>query len=229
MTTKNVLITGANRGIGLGLCEHYLNAGWQVIAACRNSQNLPAQLQASKSVHALEIDLSCEGSIKAFAKEVEALALPLDLLINNAGVTAHEEFGEWTQAAFMDTLRVNSVAPAMLAQALSPRLAQASTLVQLSSGLASIKGAKSNIDPFCSYSMSKAALNMSTMKLAAILRQRNICVVSMSPGWVQTDMGGAEAPDTIPEAVKKMADSIAALSIQDSGRFMNELGETIAW
>lgn len=231
---KTVVITGANRGIGLGFVNYYLSDGSQVIALSRSTidqSTLTSLLEhnINKRFHNLTVNLLDESSINNTAKSISNLCSGVDLLINNAGVAEHEVFGEWSQAALTTNFQVNSVAPALLTQALSSQLNQHSKVIQLSSGLASISNNQNPLEGFDGYCMSKAAINMLTRRVASKLSDKKIIVNAISPGWVQTDMGGPEAPVTITEAVNTLTQTIEMLSMENSGKFLDENGNKIDW
>lgn len=227
---KTVVITGANRGIGLGFVNYYLSNGWQVIALSRSAiDQSTLNRNIDECFHNLTVNLLDESSINNTAKSINNLCNGIDLLINNAGVAEHEVFGEWSQAALTTNFQVNSVAPALLTQALSSQLNQHSKVIQLSSGLASIKNNLSPLEGFDSYCMSKAAVNILSRRLAFKLADKKIIVNAISPGWVKTDMGGPEAPATITEAVNTLTQTIEMLSIENSGKFLDENGKKIDW
>lgn len=227
---KTVVITGANRGIGLGFVNYYLSNGWQVIALSRSAiDQSTLNRNIDKCFHNLTVNLLDESSINNTAKSINNLCNGIDLLINNAGVAEHEVFGEWSQAALTTNFQVNSVAPALLTQALSPQLNQHSKVIQLSSGLASIRNNLSPLEGFDSYCMSKAAVNILSRRLAFKLADKKIIVNAISPGWVKTDMGGPEAPATITEAVNTLTQTIEMLSMENSGKFLDENGKKIDW
>ncbi|WP_077339069.1 SDR family NAD(P)-dependent oxidoreductase [Pseudocolwellia agarivorans] len=227
---KTVVITGANRGIGLGFLNYYLSNGWQVIALSRSAiDQSTLNRNIDECFHNLTVNLLDESSINNTAKSINNLCNGIDLLINNAGVAEHEVFGEWSQAALTTNFQVNSVAPALLTQALSPQLNQHSKVIQLSSGLASIKNNLSPLEGFDSYCMSKAAVNILSRRLAFKLADKKIIVNAISPGWVKTDMGGPEAPATITEAVNTLTQTIEMLSMENSGKFLDENGKKIDW
>ncbi|WP_096086313.1 SDR family NAD(P)-dependent oxidoreductase [Agaribacterium haliotis] len=226
---KCVLITGANRGLGLGFCQHYLALGWRVYACCREPQLLEERLQNHSKLLAVSLDLSCNSSIEQCVNLILSSSSQFDLLINNAGISCNADFGQWCAEDFEQSFRINAIAPALLVQGLRETLKPAAKIVQLSSGLASASNALSQkaSDAFASYAMSKAALNMLSAKLAANLPEQ--VVLSMSPGWVRTQMGGADAPESVQELVPKFCSSIERLSAEHSGGFFDENGEVIAF
>ncbi|MEJ2383690.1 MAG: SDR family oxidoreductase [Xanthomonadales bacterium] len=228
---NNVLITGTNRGLGLGFTRHYLERGCHVFATARD----PADCAALADLHAefgeslttVDLDLSRTDAI---ANAASALAdVELDLVINNAGAMIDEKFGHWTADSFARLFAVNTIGPAVFAQALLPRMKPGSKLVNISSGLASCG---LNINPetgLDAYAASKAALNMITCRLAAKPESEGLIVVACDPGWVRTRMGGPEAELSVEESVAAITATIDGLSPDDSGRFLSRRGETLPW
>ncbi len=228
-----VLITGANRGLGLGFVNYYLNKGWAIIACVRDVEGCTELRQlAEKTPENLKIealDVSRVSSIDAFSKKFQKENQKLDIVINNAGIFIEESFGNWTTQAFMDTYQTNSVGVALFSQAIVPYIQSKGKLINMSSGLGSVA---LNVNPemaFEAYAMSKAALNIFTKRLSSKLETKGKIVIALSPGWVQTDMGGKEAPLTIAEATLKMGAVIENLSLNDSGKFLSEDGEVLPW
>lgn len=228
---KAVLVTGSNRGIGLGLVRHYLQAGCRVIAAARAPEK-SMELQKLETEHdirliSVQLDVADEQSIANLANELRGMEL--DIVINNAGINIEENLDQWTWPAFTSCLNVNVTGPAMLAQAVIPLMKEGSSLINMSSAMGSLE---LNINPdngMDIYAMSKAALNMLTRRLAAKLENRRITVISISPGWVKTDMGGAEAPVMVEDSVNEMAGVFDNLSLKQSGQFFTSNGENIPW
>lgn len=228
---NTVLITGANRGIGLGLVQHYLKSGWQVIATARAPKN-SIELQKLETEHgsqlvSVKLDVTSEQSIADLVKEIEDLRL--DIVINNAGIAIEENLGQWTSLAFSSCLNVNVTGPALLAQAVVPLMKTGSRLINMSSGLGSLAEKVNPEGGMDIYAMSKAALNMLTSRLAAKLKSRGITVISISPGWVKTDMGGDEAPVLVEDSVNDMTSVIEGLTLEESGQFFASNGENIPW
>ena len=131
---KTVLVTGANRGLGLGFCQQYFAQGDLVIAVCRPNACQKALLALKalddKRIRILCADLHSQASISQLAANVSG-SYTLDVLINNAGVSANEPFGQWTQEAFVDNFMVNSIAPSLLCQALIDSLASRAKVMGL--------------------------------------------------------------------------------------------------
>jgi len=231
---QRVLVTGANRGIGLEFTRQLLVRGARVFAACRQPgkalklTELAAAHPGRLSV--LPLDLTKERSIAELARETAALIDGLDLVINNAGMlVGGERFGELVAKTFVDTFTTNVVGPLLLIQALAPLLSRGATpkIVNLSSELGSLSATDSFYTP--SYGISKAGLNMVTRLLAAQLEPSAITVISLNPGWVRTDMGGARAPVTPAASVAGMLCLIDGLQRRDSGRFFDHAGAAIDW
>lgn len=231
---QRILVTGANRGIGLEFVRQCLLRGARVFAACRQPgkalklTELAAAHPGRLSV--LPLDLDKERSIAELARETAALTDALDLLINNAGVLVPgERYGELVAKTLIDTFTTNVAGPLLLTQALTPLLlrGESAKVVNLSSDLGSLSKTKSFYTP--SYAISKAGLNMVTRQLAAELGAGGVSVISVNPGWVRTDMGGARAPVTPQESVTGLLKLINSLPRRDSGRFFDHNGAALAW
>ncbi|MEM6550636.1 MAG: SDR family oxidoreductase [Planctomycetota bacterium] len=230
--TPSMMVTGADRGIGLGLVRHYLEQGCTVIATTRRDtpgQALSALADRHDRLRVLSLDCSNETSINAFGKRLVAENVTLDVAINNAAISLDEPYGQWTAEHFATHLMVNTIAPALLVQAMQPVLQPGSIVIQMSSGMASAEYNVNADGPLDAYAASKSALNLLTRRLAEKLRPQAIAVVAMSPGWVQTEMGGEGATDTVEEAVQKMTGTIAKLGMDDTGRFIGPEGKPLAW
>lgn len=228
---KTVLITGANRGLGLGFTRHYLEAGHRVYAAARNPAQCAAfrdlQKNFAERFNPLTLDVSNESSIAELPGALGSVQL--DLVINNAGVCPDENLGGWSAQRFAATFSVNVTGPALVAQSLVPLMRKGSLLVNLSSGLGSIE---LNINPeeaLDAYAASKAALNMLGRRLAVKLAPAAITVISISPGWVRTDMGGENADLSVEESVQDMCAGIEAATPEQSGLFFSREGELLPW
>jgi NAD(P)-dependent dehydrogenase (short-subunit alcohol dehydrogenase family) len=229
----NVVVTGANRGIGLEFTRQLLAHGARVFAACRQPGKALKLTELAGAhpgrLHVLPLDLARERSIAEFAREAGVLTSSLDVLVTNAGTLASgERFGKLGAKSLVESFTVNAAGPLLLSQALAPLLLAASRplIVNLTSELGSLSQTKSFYTP--SYGISKAALNMVTRLLAAELRERAI-VVSVNPGWVQTDMGGQRAPVPVHESVAGMLELMATLEQRHSGGFFDYGGATMAW
>jgi NAD(P)-dependent dehydrogenase (short-subunit alcohol dehydrogenase family) len=216
-----VLITGANRGIGLEFARQYSEDGWDVIATARQSS---PELDAL-GVRVETLDLSDAEAVTGFAARIDR---PLDLLIANAGTNhpmnaaSAKDARDW---ALMMT--VNAISPFMLATGLLPRLGEAKgKAIAISSGMGSIAD---NGGGWIPYRTSKAALNMAWSSLALEARPLGVAVVALSPGWVQTRMGGSNAEITPEDSVSDMRSLIDRLTIDDSGGFKRRDGSDLPW
>ena len=232
---QRVLVTGANRGLGLEFTRQLLARGARVFATCRHpGQALKLTELAGAHpgrLNVLPLDLSSEHSIASLVREVSALTDALDGLINNGGVlVSGERFGELSAKTFNSSFATNALGPLLLTQALTPLLlahGSDAKVLNLSSELGSIGDTVAFHTP--SYAVSKAALNMVTRLLAASLSAQGIIVVCVHPGWVKTDMGGANASVAAPASVAGMLQLIDQLRVPDAGKFFDYLGAEIAW
>ncbi len=231
---KRFVVTGANRGLGFELTRQLLARGDRVIAGCRNPGRALKLTEFAAAhpghLHILPLDLDKERSIDGFAREAGMIRDAVDVLINCAGVlVSGERFGELSAKTFEESLRSNVIGPLLLSQALAPQLARGTQarIVNISSELGSLSDTTHFATP--SYAISKAALNMVTRLLAAQLKSDDIVVVSVHPGWVRTDMGGANAPLGAAESIAGVLRVVDALTTAHSGRFLDHRGETMAW
>jgi len=227
-----VLISGASRGLGLEMTRQLLVRGDRVAAACRHPGRALALTRLAGEhpgrLHVLPLDLTEPRSIAEVAREIAALDLDIDLLVNNAGVLIEgERFGAIESKSLRESFSVNAEGALLLTQALNAQLADGAKVVNLSSTLGSISRTDSLYSP--SYSISKAALNMATRLLSIALAERGIIVVALSPGWVQTDMGGSGATLKPDVSIASMLRVIDHLKVSDNGRFLSQNGETIPW
>ncbi len=232
---RTSVVTGANRGLGLELARRLLDRGDHVVAACR----IPGRATALNALagehpgllHVLPLDVADARSRAAFAAELPLVlgeAGGVDLLVNNAGVLhSGERFGHLGEANLEHSFRVNAMGPLLLAQALAPLLANGATVANLSSQLGSIAGCGRFGTP--SYNISKAAQNMATALLAHALADRGITVVALHPGWVQTEMGGEQATESVGESAAGLLEVIDGLVEGDSGRFLDWRGAALPW
>jgi len=216
-----VLITGAGRGLGLEFARQYQADGWDVIGTARNES--PELDALGVTVAQLSMD-----DLTALADFGASFDRPLDLLIANAGIAQPPEARTAQDGAdWLDTFRVNSIAPVLLAQSLMPRLAESKgKAIAVSSEMGSIAGSSSGWIP---YRASKAALNMAWHVLANEVREQGVTLATMHPGWVQTDMGGPGATIDAPTSVRGMVAVIGGLGIEQTGGFYGYDGREIAW
>lgn len=221
-----VLITGANRGLGLEFARQYKEAGWQVIGTARKPGE--ADDLEALDVQVVQLDVADQGSVDRMAAEL--MDQPIDLLINNAGI--FPRVGKIEEIDFDDykrTLSVNTIGPVRVTRALLPNLRQGKLKIVagLSSNLGSI--AENERGNFYGYRESKAALNMFTKTLAAELGPEGFTCVVLTPGWVQTDMGGPNATLTPAESIAGMKAVLDKLTPADNGTFWSYDGSRMPW
>lgn len=232
-----IFITGTNRGIGLALVRQLAaQPENQLFAACRNPADA-VELQAIASAYPdrvtpVALEVTDEKSIQAALKQITGAVDGLDLLINNAAINPPGEkqrLETITAETMLATLHVNAVAPLIMAQACLPLLRQGDNprIVNISSDMGSI--AQRYYAGDHAYGTSKAALNMLTRGMALELRAAKICVISLDPGWVQTDMGSADADLTPAESAQGMVQVVAGLTMPDSGSFLRWNGDSLPW
>lgn len=230
---KTILITGANRGIGLALTKLYCEMEWKVIACCRNPEKA-AELKSLYSQHknqltVLALDVGNSESIKNLAKSLKGQSI--DILMNNAGVIGSKDtaFGQLEFDTWLETFKINAIAPALVTQALIDQVAASELriIANMSSTLASIS--LNNENGYYYYRTSKAALNMLTKNLSVALKGKKIIVVSLHPGWVKTDMGGENAPLSTTESVRGLATVLGSLKTSDNGTFIDYEAKRLTW
>ena len=223
---KTVLVTGANRGLGLEFARQYHAAGWRVIATARN----PAAATDLRAlgVRVLQLDVADPASIAGLADELEGQ--PIDLLINNAGIFPRvNTLADTDFDGVAQTLEVNLIGPMRVTLALLPNLRRAETrqIVSITSGLGSITNNDSG--RYYGYRESKAGLNMFTRSLAVELAGEGFACIVMSPGWVRTDMGGPNAQLAPQESIAGMRAVIDKLTPAETGTFWNYDGQQLPW
>ena len=217
----HVLITGANRGLGLEFARQYKEAGWEVTATARQSS---PELDAL-DVRVEALDMQDLEAVEQFGKRLDRL----DLLIANAGtygpreVTSADEARDWAE-----TFVTNTIAPFLLAQSVLPLVeASSGKLIAVSTKMGSIEDNTSG--GFIAYRSSKAALNAAWRSLAIEARNRGVAAAVLHFGWVQTRMGGASAPLEPEESVAGMRRVIDELTLGQSGSFLSYDGTTVPW
>lgn len=231
---NTVLITGANRGIGLEFARQYAADGWQVVACCRQPQQAEAlnrladQYQDRFSIHRLDVRELAETDQLSHKLQ----DLPIDILINNAGVYPHAQNGEFDRISYddwMEAFRVNTFAPLKMVEALVEQIAcsQLKIVATITSKMGSI--ADNQRGGSYIYRSSKAAVNMVVKSLAIDLQPRGIIAVLLHPGWVQTDMGGRGALISTKQSVTGMKSILGRVTHSDTGKFIAYDGQHIPW
>ena len=225
--SSTILITGANRGIGLEFVRQYAEIGCKIIACCRNSLSIDAVQALDVAVEIESLDVADSTSIESLGDRLSGRAI--DLVINNAAVRGHiGGLADIDPDDFLATMKVNVLAPLSLTRALLPALSsgRGRTVAMISSRAGSITEGHDD-DGDYAYRCSKSALNMATAKLA--YEFRTLTVISLHPGWVKTDMGGRDAEIPVSESVAGMRRVLSTLSPLASGAFLAHDGSTIAW
>jgi len=220
--SKNVVVTGANRGIGLALTKQFLSRGYQVYALCRQSSE---QLSGTTAVVIENVDVATDEGLSAM---VDGLAgIKVDVLICNAGILRDEGLGRLNNETIVDQFMVNSLAPINVVDRLLSQLATGSKIAMITSRMGSI--ADNGSGGRYGYRMSKAALNAASMSLAKDLANDDISVGIYHPGYVQTDMvnhGGDISADVCAE---RLTNLIEQQSMADTGVFKHSNGEILPW
>jgi NAD(P)-dependent dehydrogenase (short-subunit alcohol dehydrogenase family) len=228
-----VLVTGANRGLGLEFCKQYASEGWQVLACCRMPQaasELIGLAERYPHVSVLALDVADFAQIEQLAAQLHDTSI--DVLINNAGVYGDSQgrgFGQLDYQAWTKTLAVNVQAPVKMAEAFLPHLKRGDKklLIAISSLMGSI--ADNSSGGSIIYRSSKAALNAAIKSIAIDLKEQAVGVLIFHPGWVKTDMGGANAPLEAVQSVAGMRQAISAFSLDQSGSFVKYDGTPMPW
>ena len=226
MQQKNVLITGANKGIGFEIARQLANQSFHVILSGRNAVRVREATDRLKhtgiSCSSLIMDVGNVDSIHAAFEEMYDRISTLDVLINNAAILldGSTSFLQASQSLIEDTLRINSLGPLYVTRKFLPLLKQGSRVINVSSSAGQICNGAGQYAPV--YSMSKTLLNTITMQLDASLQSRNIAVFSMCPGWVRTEMGGAGAPRSLEQGAETAVWLATEAPLSLSGKFLKD-------
>ncbi|PSN50237.1 hypothetical protein C0J52_02384 [Blattella germanica] len=246
---KSVLITGCNRGLGLGLVQHLLKQPVppnHLFTTCRNPEKaevLQEIAKKNKNVHILQLDVTNFDSYGNVVKAVESIVKDegLNVLFNNAGVTSKFTRINLVKVdQMLNNFTTNTVAPLMLTKAFVPLLKKAAdnnsslpigpsraAVINFSSILGSIS--ENSQGGFYPYRASKAALNAVTRSMSLDFKSDGILVTSLHPGWVRTDMGGNNAPLGVDESISAILKTVASLTEKDSGTFIQFDGKELPW
>jgi NAD(P)-dependent dehydrogenase (short-subunit alcohol dehydrogenase family) len=223
---STILVTGANRGIGLEFVRQYASDGAKVIACARYPDRAQDLKELADKIHALDTSdfKACAALGKHLADEA------IDILINNAGTYGpkRQDADDMDFEGWAYTFAVNTMGPLALSQALHENLKRGreKKIVSISSGMASTE---ENGGGALAYRASKAALNNVMKSLSVDWRDDRIIAAVLDPGWVKTDMGGTNAPTSPEQSVAGMRKVIAGLTIADSGKFLRWNGGERPW
>lgn len=229
---SSILITGANRGIGLELTRCFARDDWRVFACCRSPEQTDelhslAAKNNNLSIHRLEVTDQMQ-----IAKLAEVLkAETIDILFNNAGISGpgKQGFGETDRNGWLETFHVNCIAPMMISEAFVENVAR--SRLRIIAAMGSVMGsiAENSSGNHYAYRTSKAAVHMMLKGLSIDLADRGITTVALHPGWVRTRMGGTDATlgaDVSAQGLKKV---LLGLSVEDSGCLIDSLGDKRVW
>ncbi|KAL3856647.1 hypothetical protein ACJMK2_011375 [Sinanodonta woodiana] len=247
--TGSLLITGANRGIGLETVRQLvaMESGPKIIFACSRNPESAKELELIQrnsgtcQVHILQLDISDNDSINTARDKVESIVKDsgLNTLINNAGVCRNRSFEDLIAAEMMSEYNTMVVGTAMVTKAFLPLLrkaAERSTIKKMAWNKAAILNISSllgsialNTGLYISYGACKAALNHLNRSISLHVKNSGIMATVLHPGWVKTDMGGPSAPLEVEESVKDLLKVFLKLDSESTGKFIDFKGEEIPW
>jgi NAD(P)-dependent dehydrogenase (short-subunit alcohol dehydrogenase family) len=227
---KVALVTGGNKGIGLEVARQLAGKGFRIVLTARNPSAGKAALnRLPGDTSFLPMDVSDDDSIHEAARMLGETVEALDVLVNNAGIYPDEgvDILTVTRDQLVKTFRTNTFGALRVTQVLLPLLRQAENarVINLSSGYGQLEGLSANVPTYC---LSKLTLNGITLMLHQVLHSARISVNSMCPGWVRTDMGGANASRSVEEGADTAVWLAAEAPASLSGKFFRDRQE-ISW
>ncbi len=232
---KSIFVTGANRGIGFEITRQCLAEGCHVIATCRvlkKAMKLQKLAQKYDHLEIIKMNVNSESSIQRCFHSLHQKKTVIDLLFNNAGIMDWSDFHSITKSSLERIYSTNLVGQLLVLRSAisSLRMSPTPIVINLSSRLGSISlRGDTQLGGAIAYQCSKAALNMLTKQAAIDLKSQGITVVSISPGWVKTDMGGRNAKYETKESVEMFLKKVKDLNLCHSGTFIGEDGNSIPW
>ncbi len=232
---KTIFISGANRGIGLELCRQLCDRGDHIIASCRNpslADDLQTLCRKNPHLEIVRLDVNDEKSVNDCFSRIHQRGAAIDRLFNNAGIIDWRGIEQVDADAFSKVLQTNLRGAFLVLLHALPCLRRSSNawVFNLSSRLGSIElRGKTHLGGAIAYQCSKAGLNMLTKQAAVDLAQYGVKVISISPGWVRTEMGGPDAKYPVSESVSKIIEVTEGLTDHQTGEFFGENGEIIPW
>lgn len=233
---KTILVTGASRGIGLEWTRQCLARGHRLLATCRNPDNAGDLLKLREShadlLNVLPLDVEEEDSVTRLFSALEKKNESIDLLFNNAGIIDWEDMLNVSSASMEKIHKVNVVGALLVLRTAIPCLRRSTNpvVVNVSSRLGSIElRGNTQLGGAMAYQCSKAALNMLTKQASIDLAPFGITVLSQSPGWVRTDMGGSDAKFSVEESVTNMLGHLENAGPSLNGKFIGEDGVELPW
>ena len=227
MTESTALIIGASRGLGLAMAEEYLKRGWRVVATVRGQGRTALHGISSDRLEIETVDIADETQIAALGGRLSGRRF--DLLFVNAGVTndPEEPIGAVSTDEFIHVMVTNALGPMRVVETLADLVRPGGTIGVMSSGLGSI--ADNLGGGWEVYRGSKAALNMYMRSFAIRYGLKRLTYLIVAPGWVRTDMGGADASLSIEESIPRVVDTITAQSGKPGLRYVDYRGQTVPW
>ena len=232
---KRILITGASRGIGLELCRQIIKTNSQVFASYRTEDSSQELFEISRNVDNLELfkmDVNSTRSVSQVVKDIETKYEYLDQVFNNAGIIDWNPWEVVSDVSFRSIYETNVIGAFRITKHTFPLLRKGNKpiIINISSRLGSIElRGDTQLGGAIAYQCSKSALNMLTKQTSIDLRKFNIRVISISPGWVKTDMGGSNAKYEVEESVRLVLSQINQLPSFATGIFIGEDGKIIPW
>jgi NAD(P)-dependent dehydrogenase (short-subunit alcohol dehydrogenase family) len=220
--SRTVVITGANRGIGLSFTRLYQEQGCSVFAVCRKAS--PELINLGVNVID-EVDVTCPQGLKRLICELKDTKI--DLLINNAGILRNEVLGEIDESTILEQFQTNALAPLLVTEALMANLTKGAKVALITSRMGSI--ADNTSGGRYGYRMSKAALNAAGVSLAHDLKPKDVAVAILHPGLVGTDMIGGIGDITPVQAALGLSQRIEQLDLNNAGSFWHSNGEILPW
>lgn len=233
-----VLITGANRGLGLEFAKQYAADGWEALATARQLSKATELRQVAakhRNLSLNELDVASEKSVEDLSDKLRGK--PIDLLLHNSGIYPREgqNIGQLDYSGWREAMEINLFAVMRLTEALLENVAASGRkqIAAISSGMASLRGVQSGpvgkIWTSYQYRTSKTALNMALSLLAKELEPRGISVAIIDPGWVKTDMGGPGAQLTPGQSISGIRKVLAGDPKEISGKFVGYDGRERSW
>jgi NAD(P)-dependent dehydrogenase (short-subunit alcohol dehydrogenase family) len=219
---KTAVITGANRGIGLALCQKYLAQGWQVYGICR-AASIELNATDTKVIEGIDVT-SADALIQLPALLAKC---NIDLLINNAGILHHDSLEHIDYTSLTQQVLVNAIAPLRISEVLLGLFSANAKIAFITSRMGSI--ADNTSGGYYGYRMSKAALNAAAVSFSHDVKSRGIAVAILHPGYVQTAMVNFGGDITADEAAGRLYQRIDELNMTTTGGFWHSNGERLPW
>lgn len=230
--SDTILITGANRGIGLELARRFAEQEWQVLACCRHPEkadDLKGLAGNHEQLVTYALDVDDVDAIQRLAQGLEGQTI--DILFNNAGIFGPRDqgFGDIDPEAWLQVMRTNVVGPLKMAEAFVEHVAASRRKIIASMGSMMGSIGDNTSGNYYVYRTSKAAVHMVMKSLSVDLQERGVTSVVFHPGWVKTDMGGPQAPIGPAESAAGLYDVLVNLDANDNGRLLDYEGKELPW